>query len=59
MGARHPLPYAFAKAHNLLLEQDGERATLWASLTPRDLHGDHFGLYKPGTLAHAHARPAA
>ena len=32
MGARHPLPYAFAKAHNLLLEQDGERATLWASL---------------------------
>lgn len=34
-------------------------STLWASLTPRDLHGDHFGLYKPGTLAHAHARPAA
>ena len=32
MGARHPLPYAFAKAHNLLLEQDGDRATLWASL---------------------------
>ncbi len=30
MGARHPLPYAFAKAHTLLLEDDGERLTLWA-----------------------------
>jgi general secretion pathway protein E len=30
MGARHPLPYAFAKAHSLLLEDDGERLTLWA-----------------------------
>ena len=25
MGARHPLPYAFAKAHTLLLEDDGAR----------------------------------
>ncbi|WP_290873523.1 type II secretion system ATPase GspE [Aquabacterium sp.] len=31
MGARHPLPYAFAKAHSVLLESDGERAILWAS----------------------------
>lgn len=31
MAARHPLPYAFAKANNLLLECDHERATLWAS----------------------------
>ena len=30
MGARHPLPYAFAKAHTLLLEDDGEHLTLWA-----------------------------
>ena len=30
MGARHPLPYAFAKAHTLLLEDDGERLVLWA-----------------------------
>ena len=31
MAVRHPLPYAFAKAHSLLLESDGDRATLWAS----------------------------
>ncbi len=31
MGARHPLPYAFAKAHSILLECDENRATLWAS----------------------------
>ncbi|MCM5682070.1 type II secretion system ATPase GspE [Schlegelella sp. S2-27] len=30
MGARHPLPYAFAKAHTVLLEDDGERLVLWA-----------------------------
>ncbi|MBL8306345.1 MAG: type II secretion system ATPase GspE [Rubrivivax sp.] len=28
--ARHPLPYAFAKAHTLLLEDDGEQLLLWA-----------------------------
>jgi general secretion pathway protein E len=32
MGAvRHPLPYGFAKAHTLLLEDDGERLVLWAA----------------------------
>lgn len=30
MGSRHPLPYAYAKAHTLLLEDDGERMRLWA-----------------------------
>jgi general secretion pathway protein E len=30
MGARHPLPYAFAKVHNVLLEDDGEQLVLWA-----------------------------
>jgi general secretion pathway protein E len=30
MGARHPLPYGFAKANTLLLEDDGERLVLWA-----------------------------
>ena len=30
MGARHPLPYAFAKANNLLLEDDGAQLVLWA-----------------------------
>ncbi|MBC7733742.1 MAG: type II secretion system ATPase GspE [Bacteriovorax sp.] len=33
MGARHPLPYAYAKAHTLLLEDDGERLGLWAPET--------------------------
>ncbi len=33
MALRHPLPYAFAKAHNLLLEDDGERLSLWAAET--------------------------
>jgi len=30
MGARHPLPYGFAKAHTLLLEDDGQNLTLWS-----------------------------
>jgi len=29
--ARHPLPYGFAKAHALLLEDDGAQLTLWAA----------------------------
>jgi len=33
MAVRHPLPYAFAKAHALLLEDDGERLSLWAAET--------------------------
>ena len=33
MGARHPLPYSFAKAHTLLLESDGEKLVLWAPET--------------------------
>lgn len=28
---RHPLPYAFARRHLLLLEDDGQRLTLWHS----------------------------
>jgi general secretion pathway protein E len=30
MAARHPLPYAFAKANTLLLEDDGGQLVLWA-----------------------------
>jgi general secretion pathway protein E len=30
MASRHPLPYAFAKAHTLLLEDDGQQLLLWA-----------------------------
>jgi general secretion pathway protein E len=33
MALYHPLPYAFAKAHNLLLEDDGQRLVLWADAT--------------------------
>ncbi len=33
MANRHPLPYAFAKANNLLLEDDGEQLRLWAAET--------------------------
>ncbi|MFY9509946.1 MAG: type II secretion system ATPase GspE [Rubrivivax sp.] len=33
MGSRHPLPYAFAKAHTLLLEDDGDQLVLWAAET--------------------------
>jgi general secretion pathway protein E len=33
MGARHPLPYAYAKANTLLLEDDGLQLVLWAGET--------------------------
>ncbi len=33
MAVRHPLPYAFAKAHTLLLEDDGDQLLLWAAET--------------------------
>ena len=29
MAARYPLPYAFARNQQLLLEQDGDQLTLW------------------------------
>jgi general secretion pathway protein E len=31
MAIRHPLPYAFAKAHSVLLEDDGSQLVLWAA----------------------------
>jgi len=31
MATRHPLPYAFAKANQVLLEHDGQRYVLWAT----------------------------
>jgi general secretion pathway protein E len=33
MSIRHPLPYAYAKAHTLLLEDDGAQLSLWAGET--------------------------
>jgi general secretion pathway protein E len=43
---RHPLPYAFARAHQLLLEDDGHSLTLW--------HGDapHAGAWSEVLRAH-------
>jgi general secretion pathway protein E len=34
MATRHPLPYAFAKAHTLLLEDTGEQLVLWTGDAP-------------------------
>ena len=31
---RHPLPYAFARSHQLLLEDDGQQLTLWHTAPP-------------------------
>jgi general secretion pathway protein E len=31
---RHPLPYAFARTHQLLLEDDGQGLTLWHAASP-------------------------
>jgi general secretion pathway protein E len=51
MGARHPLPYAFAKAHNLLLEDDGQRLVLWApESVPLPALGEVLRLYAVDTL---------
>ena len=33
MSTRHPLPYAFAKANTVLLEDDGQQRVLWAAET--------------------------
>jgi general secretion pathway protein E len=51
MGARHPLPYAFAKAHNLLLEDDGQRLVLWApDSVPLPALGEVMRLYAVDAL---------
>lgn len=34
MATRHPLPYAFARTHTLLLEDDGAQLVLWAPPQP-------------------------
>ena len=31
---RHPLPYGFARSHQLLLEEDGQTSTLWHGPSP-------------------------
>ena len=57
---RHPLPYAFARSHQLLLEDDGQQLTLWHHDAPLPgpwsevlrCHGvQHFQQTDAGTLA--------
>ena len=46
MGQRHPLPYAFAKANTLLLEDDGRQLVLHcADSSPRSALGEVLRLY--------------
>jgi general secretion pathway protein E len=57
MAARHPLPYAFAKAHTLLLEDDGAQRTLWAAeTTPPSALSEVARLYDISNVEH---EPAA
>jgi general secretion pathway protein E len=52
MAARHPLPYAFAKANTLLLEDDGERLSLTAGeSTPRSTLSEVLRVYDVDHLA--------
>ena len=68
MAARYPLPYAFAKAHRVLLEDEGGRSTLWTCRATswsaiaevrrlHDLHGfesiDEGALHKRTAQAYA------
>ncbi len=51
MGARHPLPYAFAKANSLLLEDDGQQMVLWtADNTPMSALSEVHRLYDVQTM---------
>ena len=51
MGVRHPLPYAFAKAHTVLLEDHGDQLVLWAGeTTPLSALGEVQRLYAVDTL---------
>lgn len=53
MGSRHPLPYAFAKAHTLLLEDDGAQRTLWAAeTTPASALSEVARLYDISNVEH-------
>lgn len=47
MATRHPLPYAFAKANTLLLEDDGGQRVLWsAENTPASALGEVVRLHE-------------
>jgi len=49
--ARYPLPYGFARANQLLLEDDGQALTLWhAGVPARSAFGEVMRKYPVGTL---------
>jgi general secretion pathway protein E len=51
MGARHPLPYAFARSNTVLLEDDGEHLSLWTSeTTPPSALTEVLRIYAVQTL---------
>ena len=53
MASRHPLPYAFAKAHTLLLEDDGQQRVLWAAdNTPATALGEALRLHAVTRVDH-------
>jgi general secretion pathway protein E len=53
MSTRHPLPYAFAKAHTLLLEDDGQQLQLWAGDdTPPSALAEVTRLFDVGRFEH-------
>ena len=54
---RHPLPYAFARASQLLLEDDGQRLTLWHG--PEPLPGPLSEVMRKHAVAQVLPLPAA
>ncbi|MEY2892946.1 MAG: hypothetical protein RJA98_2854 [Pseudomonadota bacterium] len=51
MAIRHPLPYGYAKANTLLLEDDGDQLVLWApDSTPLPALGEVMRLYAIDTV---------
>jgi len=51
MGARHPLPYAYAKAYTVLLEDDGAQLVLWAGeATPMSALSEVLRVYDVDAL---------
>jgi len=60
MGARHPLPYAFAKANALLLEDDGRQLVLWAAeTTPASALSEVTRVYEVSRFEHEAAATLA
>ncbi|MCJ0764933.1 GspE/PulE family protein [Variovorax terrae] len=57
---RHPLPYAFARTHQLLLEDDGHELTLWHAAAPdAGAWGEVLRKYEVRSLQQAEAAALA